>query len=61
MDSSSLYESGLFLLSDDDEDWDDDVFEDDFDDDDEVFEDDWDDEDEEEDWEDSDDHWSLSL
>ena len=61
MDSSSLYQPGLSLLSDDD--WDDEVFENDLDDDvEDVFEDEWsDDEEDEEDeeWEDSDDHWSL--
>jgi len=59
MESSSLNQTAMFLLS-SDEDWDNEVFEDDFEEEtEEVFEDEWEDEEDNDEWEDSEDHWSL--
>jgi len=59
MQSSSFYQTRLFLLS-GDEDWEDEVFEDDFEaDSEDVFEDEWDGEETDDEWEDSDDQWNT--
>ncbi|HUF10723.1 MAG TPA: hypothetical protein VMO47_15490 [Rhodothermales bacterium] len=59
MQSSTFYQTGLFLLS-GDEDWEDEVFEDDFEaDSEDVFEDEWGGEETDEEWEDSDDQWNT--